>query len=150
MARAGARAGPFFNGSLRIGRSIAGKRENGEKKPPLPSGYGGRSEEAVPQFGGPHPSSIRRSSGSEMLRPNTTIDATTLPEPSAGLERNTAVDRLRPTIVAGKREGDCASRQAQCFSSPRGYLTNPSVNPSDFMRKRAQGSTPKKCARKRV
>src|ERR1700733_173631 len=98
MARAGARAGPFFSVSLRIGRSIAGsKGKNGEKKPPLPSGYGGRSEHSVPQLGGPHPSSIRLGSP----RPNTTTDATTLPEPEAGVERSRAEDP-GPQTMSGR------------------------------------------------
>ena len=76
-----------------------------KKNPRSLSGYGGRSEEAVPQLGGPHPSSIR-SPGREMTRPNTTIDATTLPEaPGRGLERNGAADVLRPTMLRGNVKG---------------------------------------------
>src|SRR5450432_4739162 len=44
-------------GSLGIGGSISAResREAHEKKPPLPSGYGGRSEEAVPSARRPAP-----------------------------------------------------------------------------------------------
>ncbi len=43
-----------------------------------------------------------------MTRPNTTIDATTLPEApdgAEGLERNGAADVLRPTMLRGNVKG---------------------------------------------
>ncbi len=40
-----------------------------------------------------------------MLRPNTTIDVTTLTAPETGLEGNGTVDRLRPTMMPGNVKG---------------------------------------------
>jgi hypothetical protein len=114
-----------------------------KKSPRSLSGCGGRSEEAVPQLGGPHPSRIRLG----RTRPNTTIVATTLPGPEAGPERSGAAGFSRPTMVVRKREGDSASRQGQCFRSAWRTRTSSAEKPSDFMLERAQPASPKKWAR---
>ena len=90
MARAGARAVPFFSASLRIGLL---SRHRGKKNPRSLSGAGAGVRERVPQLGIPHPGRIRTSPMSA-----TVPGATTTPA-RATHGRDGAADTPRPNIV---------------------------------------------------
>ena len=82
-----------------------------------------------------------------MLRPNTTIDVTTLPAPEAGLEGNGTVDGLRPTMVRGNVKGivrrvkhNVSVRHLDASASESQRLAISSL-------KQPQPRNPKKCAR---
>jgi len=115
MARAGAREGPFFRRSLRIGLSRVENRfkRKVKKKPPLPFlGCGGRRWRRKPQLGGPHPGPI---SARPDTRATHTPETTTIPRPGAGTTHG--VSEAPKRNIRTKGEGTCAPRQAICFGS---------------------------------